>query len=570
LLGSIFAYGDDNKKQVNHARYLQLEWFVQDTWQVKRGFTLDIGLRFHRVGDLYSDGATLGFFRQENYDRSNSGQLLFPTLVNGQRAAINPVTGATFPYVRQGTFDTSTYPAGGIPWSGIQQFDSHFFKVPPIQLGPRAGFAWDVFGNGKTALRGGFGITVGRNWTVDNIGALGAGTGPMAAPPNFLAPVILYTSFPNLASAQTYFTPQNVLGGSQDQRTQKTYNWSFGVQHDVGNGMILDVSYVANALRHGYGQLSDFNAVAPYTTWNPRDGAIQRFRDPTSTGFYSTNLIRSMVGFNGFGQIPVWTYSGTSSYNSLQVQLNRRMGRFQWNANYTWSRTIFYDMGNVGAGNYVQWIDAKLVKNVANRPHAVNFNFGYEIPNGSRIWSNAFTKGALDGWKINGNGAIYSGTAFSVGCGAQAAPPGYWTGTPTGGIPFRCQMGDSIFLPEGQFPSRTEDPRLQYALNAANFRLPGIDSLGIGNTPPSLLYGPGAFNLDWSLAKEFRMGSDGAKRLEFRAEAFNLLNHFNPNNPNSNLTYNFNTGAQNNASFGVIGGAQVQARRTVMSVRFRF
>jgi hypothetical protein len=199
---------------------------------------------------------------------------------------------------------------------------------------------------------------------------------------------------------------------------------------------------------------------------------------------------------------------------------------------------------------------------------------GYDLPNASRIWSNAFTKQALDGWKINGNGTIYSGSPFTVSCGATNAPPGYWTGTPTGGIPFRCQMGNQIFRTDGGYNLATEDPKLQWQLNQANFTLPGPNTLGIGNTPPSLFYGPGVFNLDMSLAKSFRIAE--GKTLEFRAETFNTLNHFNPNNPNSGLTYNCNNNCQatnlqqTNNNFGVITGAQVQARRSVMSLRFRF
>jgi hypothetical protein len=587
LVGSVFAYGDDNTKLVNHARYSQFEWYVQDTWKVGRRLTIDYGMRFERVGDLNSKGATLGLFDASSYDPNKVGQLLFPacsiqttgTCPTANKIAINPKTGAVFPYVRQGTFDTSSYPANGFPWSGIKNYQTHFFNVAPIQLGPRIGFAWDAFGDGKTAIRGGFGITTGRNWTVDYIGALGAGQGPMMAPPTFLSPTILYTTFQNLASSQAYFTPQNMIGGSPNEIPQATYNWSFGIQRELTRGLVADISYVGNALRHGYGQMYDGNAVAPLTTWRPSGCAnpiqggcpnpafIDPTSNPTNPGFYSTNLIRAMTGYAGFGNIIDFTNSYTNNYNSLQMQLNRRMGRIQWNLNYTYSRTIVYNNDSQTA--LLQFVNAQLTKNVVNRPHAVNFNFGYDLPQGSKVWSNAFTKTVLDGWHLNGNGAIYSGTPYGVTCNAPTgAPSQYWTGTPTAYLPFRCQMGTDIFLTNGALPSKTEDLRLQVPLNAANFALPPANSLGIGNTPPSLFYGPGMWNLDFSLAKMTRIAE--GKTLELRVETFNTLNHFNPSNPNTSLTWNFATGAQTNAPFGTIQSAQVQARRTVLSARFKF
>ena len=157
----------------------------------------------------------------------------------------------------------------------IKYYQTHFFNVAPIQVSPRVGFAWDVFGDGKTAMRGGFGITDGRNWTVDYIGAQSAGQGPMMVPPTFLAPTIVYTNFQGLAGAQAVFTPQNLIGGSPNEIPQATYNWSFGIQRELTRGLIADISYVGNALRHGYGQMYDGNAVAPLTTWTP-----SRLRQP--------------------------------------------------------------------------------------------------------------------------------------------------------------------------------------------------------------------------------------------------------------------------------------------------
>jgi hypothetical protein len=150
------------------------------------------------------------------------------TLVNGQRVAC--------------------------PFSGIRQYDRHFFNVPPVELAPRIGLAWDVSGNGKTAMRGGFGVTSGRNWTVNNIGATGAGVGALAA-------AQLPGARRSVHRLQQSGKRTNVLHAAKCARRfagpedrNHVHNWSFAIQQDLGRGMILDVSYVGNALRHEYGQ----------------------------------------------------------------------------------------------------------------------------------------------------------------------------------------------------------------------------------------------------------------------------------------------------------------------------
>ena len=114
-----------------------------------------------------------------------------------------------------------------------------------------------------------------------------------------------------------------------------------------------------------------------------------------------------------------------------------------------------------------------------------------------------------------------------------------------------------------------------------------MSSLGIGNTPPTLSYGPGVENFDLGIQKEVRLGtSDHPVTLTFKAEAYNLLNHFNPGNPatgllNTGLAINCNAVGgfcsqstslkdYTSTTFGTITGAQVQARHGALTVRIRF
>ena len=597
LTGNLYGYGQDNFKPIHRTRYKQTEWFVQDTWKVTRRLSLDIGMRFQRLGSPYdAPGQAQGVFNASAYSASAQGQVLFPyctvavaataSCPTANKASTNPATGAVYAYSRQGTFAPgSNGGLSGTPFSGIVQTMSGnhpLFATPGIAYAPRIGFAYDVFGNGKTAIRGGFGIFNGRAFNVDTItGATAVGVGPIEAPPFFLAPIVLNTNISGLSDSSLVFTPQSTVGGPLKYPVPATYDWTIGVQHDLGKGFVLDISYIANVAHHQFNQgLIDLNAVHPLTDWTPTanngsPGPVAKFLDPTSAnggtgGFYSTNLIRALAGaFPGWGGIQMDTSNGESNYNSLQAQFNKRVGRnFHFGSNYTWSKTLVYARQ--------QWVSDKLLENIAGgtRPHAVNINFGYAIPGATKFWNNKFTELVTNDWHIEGILTFYYGTPLSIACSANGAPIGYWTGTPTGGIPFRCQQNGSLF-DATQKP--TAPAPLWYDFNVAAFSLPPVNSLGIGNEQPTVTYGPGVENTDFSLFKQVRVWGEH-KTLEFRVQAFNALNHFNPNNPNTSLSINCAAvngactpgGANTNAAFGQITSAALPARHAVVSVRFSF
>jgi len=612
LLGEIQSYGQDNVKQVNHARFYQYEWYLQDTFKISHRVTLDYGVRFQLIPQIYSAGALLGLFNASDYNASKTGTLLMPhctvplpasgTCPNADLNSINPKTGALYPYVDYNHFDPASWT--GTPFSGIETFpNGKIFNMQHPQIGPRFGFAWDVFGDGKTSVRGGFGIFYNRAYSVDTIAASGGTTGPIKVFPNFQSPTYFNQTFTTLAGAQSFVAPQTFLGGNLNMPDPTVNSWSFGVQRDLGKGLVIEVSYVGNNSHHANGTNFNQNGVNPDTVWSPTGGTCATpavgstgtgqlampaggfctgslnplYVNPVQTSaVLPINLLRTFPGFyNGIADITTFTANGGSTYNSLQEQLNKRFGKsVRFSSNWTWQKTTSI--------NPNQYEGQEVIKSIAGRKQVVNIQLNYSVPSATRfLGKNWLVRGVTEGWKIDAVLSYFSGNPDGVSCSvASGAPAGAFSGQDGvgSGVAYRCNMSGPVFLPAGTAPSvlndnnitnSSFDKSLWYPINASSFSLPPLSTNGFGNAPPVLFWGPGYENEDVSIYKAFTLKKE-SQHLIIRGDITNIRNHFNPGDPSTSFSINYATGVNTNTTFGQITSQTGSPRAAAMSMRLTF
>ncbi len=243
-LGVFGSYTEASKRPFNLWRVSNLEWFVQDNWKVTRRLTLDYGMRFAEVLPLIDQDDAMAGFAPQRYTPSRQPRLIAPTLAGGRRVGVHPSTGEIFPATVIGAIAPGTGdPANGMVVTAQDHSYPHaLIRNRGIHYGPRFGFAYDLSGNGKTAVRGGFGIFYNRQ----NSDVL---VSPFTTQlPLVDNPVVYYSTIANLGASPGFVFPQSVAGLDPEGHVPTATNFSLSVQREIGFGTVLDAGYVGSPL----------------------------------------------------------------------------------------------------------------------------------------------------------------------------------------------------------------------------------------------------------------------------------------------------------------------------------
>jgi Carboxypeptidase regulatory-like domain/TonB-dependent Receptor Plug Domain len=537
LIGSINSYSEATSHPDAHARFTNVEWFVQDNWRLRKNFTIDAGIRFYRIGPTISKGDQLAVFRPDQFNAAQAPLLIQPISTSSGRRGVNPLTGEILPAVKIGTF----VPGSGNLSNGVEIFDEGVFDTPSIQVAPRVGFSWNVTGDGKTAVRGGWGVFPDR-FNDDIILQF------VELPPLVNTPTANYATIRELLSTPLSLSPATARSLDPNYKPQHIYNFSVGVQRDLGWNLLADVAYVGSRGRRLL-QMRNINGV-PYGT-NFQASSI----DPTTGSALPANFLRPS---RGYGDILVNEFAGFSDYDALQAQLNRRYSQgVRFGVSYTLSKTMAIG-GNGNNPTVNPFLDIR-ERNYADlgRRHNLIINYSYDVPGLSRFWNNAAVRGVFDNWQISGSTSALSGATLNPSYSITGVSD--LTGGAGSGVDTRVDYICDPNLSRGErSPTR--------AFKTECVAPPSLATNRIGTAVGDELVGPGYLNWDITIAKYVPFG--GSRRFTFRCELYNAFNNVQFSTVNTSAIFNA-AGQQTNAQFGQYTQAR-DARRIQLTTRIDF
>ncbi len=537
LLGNFTSYSESSSRPSNEGRKTNAGWFIQDTWKLTRRLTLDYGMRFTWYNQWWQASGRAAAFSLERYDPKKAPLYFRPIAAQGGRRAVNPLTGEILPAVFIGAIVPGTGdPVNGSVVATDKNYPRGFKDQEPILPEPRFGFAFDPQANGKTAIRGSFGIF--HNTVSPGVRAFSQN------PPSQFNPTLFYGNLDTFLSSSGVLFPSNIAGFSRYAPTPSLYNFTLGVQRDIGFSTVLDLAYVGSLGRH-LDQSRNINTVPYGSHFLPENADPSNPSTPLNDNFFRP--------FPGWGSITFRENAGTSSYNALQVAVNRRFTRgLQFAVAYTWSKTMDYtDSDGGGVARYRPIRIWNYGKAGFDQTHVFVLNYTWDVPRGSRLWPSVPGRLLLDGWQLSGITTFASGTPSGVGFGTVDGAD--ITG---GGDGARIIVTGKAQLPRGE---RTFDR----FFGTTVFRRPAKGDFG--NAPKDVFRNPGINNWDISMFKNFPVKSE-RRYFQLRWEMYNAFNHTQFSDVDSTARFDA-TGLQVNQRFG-----QATAARTprVMQASLRF
>jgi len=399
----------------------------------------------------------------------------------------------------------------GLLFKGDKQLPSNVISPNLLNVGPRVSFAWDVLGDGKTAIRGGYGIFF------DDFASIRLNRFPLVQP--FVVDISLFDvslsdpfngaspfpfvppTTPEQKKAFRFITPAATTSFNPDFRTPYTQQWNFNVQRQLPFEMVLTTAYVASKSSRLFGSHNLNPAV---------------FGPGAAVGNTQARRI-----YQQFGTIEDESTVGYSQYHSLQVTLNKRFSRgFTLLAAYTFSKdvglTSSQGEGSLGTRDPNNWnLDRGVLS--TDRTHIVAISSVWQLPSN---YSKPVLKAALGGWEATGIFTANTGAPLTVRAGVDRSLNGQ--NLDTADVVGNWQFGET----------RPRQQQLTQWFNTSAFALPAIGS--VGNAGINIVRGPSVSNLDFAMFRNFSIRE--RLKFQFRAEFFNSLNHTVLGNPNTTLT----------------------------------
>ncbi len=501
ILGNYTSYVESTSRPGYNGRQTTIEWFAQDSWKVSRKLTLELGMRFVYYTPWTQKNGTSAAFSLERYSAAAAPALFRPALdANGRPAGVNPLNGEIVPAVLVGAYvPNSGNPINGMVLGTDPTYPAGFKTQQPIQYEPRFGFAYDVLGNGKTAIRGGFGV-------FHNTRSVGGP--PVVAskfnPPRQFNPTQYYGTMGTLTNTSNVLFPSGTIYGfEKDAQTPSLYNYSLGIQKDIGFQTVLDVGYSGNTARHLM-WIRDLNLLPYGTRFLP-----QNVNPANPSVPLPDNFLRP---YPGLSSVRYYENAGTSNYNGLQVALNRRYAKgFQFGVSYTYSKSMNYgdnDQSLVATYRPASVWNYGLAG--TDQTHVFIANYIIDVPRASRLWDRRVVRAAFDNWQVAGITSFVSGQPATVNLTTTDAVD------LTGG-------GDGARVNViGPAPLSGGERSFDRWFNTAAFARPARGTFG--NAGRTLFRLPGVSNWDISLFKNLPFFQDRGA-FQFRCEMYNAFNH---------------------------------------------